>query len=93
METKVTEWCHTPTSDLSEDLIERILWCLYSSESLLELRSSFLKSLHALQPFAVDSLTLTPFLKDVNKEVDCLRYDYFLFQCSNDFFYKYCCGG
>ncbi|XP_024374833.1 uncharacterized protein [Physcomitrium patens] len=73
LETKVTEWCHTPTSDLSEDLIERILWCLYSSESLLELRSSFLKSLHALQPFAVDSLTLTPFLKDVNKEVDCLR--------------------
>lgn len=74
-ETKVKELSENPVSDLSEDLIERIIWGLYSSEALLKLRSSFLKSLPALQPFAVDSLALIPFLKDVNKEVNTLRYD------------------
>jgi CCR4-NOT transcription complex subunit 1 len=73
-ETKVKELCQNPVSDISEDLIERILWCLYSNDALLKLRSSFLKSLPALQPFAVDSLTVIPFLKGVNKEVNCLRY-------------------
>ena len=66
--------CENPVSDLSEDLIERIICGLYSSEALLKFRSSFLKSLPALQPFAVDSFTLIPFLKDVNKEVNTLRY-------------------
>ncbi|KAG0558987.1 hypothetical protein KC19_10G070300 [Ceratodon purpureus] len=76
-ETKVKELCEDPVPDLSEDLVERILWGLYSSEALLKLRSSFLRSLPALQPFAVDSLTMIPFFKDVNKEVNTLReFDY-----------------
>lgn len=76
-EAKVKELCQNPVSDISEDLIERILLCLYSSEALLKLRSSFLKSLTALQPFALDSLTVIPFLKEASKEVNSLRYDFF----------------
>lgn len=75
-EAKVKELCQNPVSDISEDLVERILWCLYSSEALLKLRSTFLKSLTALQPLALDSLTVIPLLKDANKEVNTLRYDF-----------------
>lgn len=78
-ETKVKELCQNPVSDISEDLIERILWCLYSSEALLKLRPSFLKSLPALQPFALDSLTMIPFLNDASKEVNTLRYVFFFY--------------
>lgn len=77
-ETKVKELCQNPVADLSEDLIERILWCLYSSEALLKLRPFFLKSLATLQPLALDSLSVIPFLNDGNKEVNTLRYDIFL---------------
>lgn len=74
-EAKVKELCQNPVADLSEDLIERILWCLYTSEALLKIRPFFLKSLTTLQPLALDSLSVIPFLNDGDKEVNTLRYD------------------
>lgn len=72
-EAKVKELCQNPVADLSEDLIERILWCLYTSEALLKIRPFFLKSLTTLQPLALDSLSVIPFLNDGDKEVNTLR--------------------